>query len=282
MQPFEPDRFGVSTNLLDNPEDIVGAVRRLSSFPVVEIELEDEARRVLDAPPAVYDTVVERLIALRQERRLSLSVHASYVGPECDLAADDPAIRRASIRRLATAVRFSADVGASRLTYHPGYVSRDPGHRPLETLFQSIDEIMPAAEASDVTLCVENMGADRPKYIVLSPAAHVDLCEKTGSRLTFDVVHHVSLCAIGPQFFDDLALMLPHISNVHLADAVPPKHVHLPLGRGTLPVGEVLTFLRRSGYSGNVIVEETGGGYTAEAFVEHAGQYRDGLIAELA
>lgn len=282
MRPFDLDGFGVSTNLLDNPADLVGAVTHLSiRFSIIELELEDGARTVLDAP-AASEAAAERLTALTREHRLSLSLHAPYVGPTCDLASDDDGVRHASVRLLGTAIRFCADVGASRLTYHPGYFAHQPVRRLMGNLMRSLDEVVPTAQARGVTLCLENMGADRPNYIVFSPAEHAELCEKTGSRLTFDVVHHVSLGGVGSQFFDDLETMLPYVENVHLADAVPPKHVHLPLGMGALPIGEVLTFLGTRGYAGNVIVEETGGGYAAEDFIEGAWRYREGMLAQIA
>ena len=76
----------------------------------------------------------------------------------------------------------------------------------------------------------------------------------------------------------DLETLFPFIENVHLADAVPPKHVHLPLGQGTIPVAEVLTFLTEYRYGGNVIVEEMGGGFSSEAFIEHACHFRDSFL----
>ena len=283
MSYFDPHRFGVSTNLLDNPGDVVATIDHLSArFPIVELELEDDARSVLRGGPPAWEAIVEQLVTLRQERGFVLSVHAPYVGPECDLASEDADVRRASAQLLTRSIRFAADIGATRLTYHPGYLARQPLRRLLENLMRSLDDLVPGAHASGVTLCLENMGADRPKYIVLSPADHVELCRKTGSRLTFDVVHQASLGAVEPGLFETLHTLLPYVDNVHLGDAVPPKHVHLPLHEGALPIERVLTCLAQEGYQGNVIVEETGGGYPGQEFVEHAWSQRAAMLVPAA
>ncbi len=52
MPYFDPHRLGVSTNLLDNPGDVVATIDRLSTrFPIVELALEDDARSVLRGEP---------------------------------------------------------------------------------------------------------------------------------------------------------------------------------------------------------------------------------------
>ena len=161
MPYFDSHRFGVSTNLLDNPGDVVATIDRLSArFPIVELELEDAARSVLREEPPARDAIVEQLVTLRRERDFVLSVHAPYLGPACDLASEDPAVGRASAQLLTRAIRFAADVGATRLTYHPGYLARQPVRRLLENLMRSLDELVPTAHAAGVTLCLENMGAD--------------------------------------------------------------------------------------------------------------------------
>ena len=106
----------------------------------------------------------------------------------------------------------------------------------------------------------------------------MELCRKTGSRLTFDVVHQVSLGAVEPALFETLRTVLPYVDNVHLADAVPPKHVHLPLHEGALPIERVLTWLAQEGYQGNIVVEETGGGYPGHEFVERAWDQRAAML----
>jgi sugar phosphate isomerase/epimerase len=58
--------------------------------------------------------------------------------------------------------------------------------------------------------------------------------------------------------------------------------VHLPLGKGQLDLTRVLAFIAANGYDGPVIVEERGGGHTAEAFVEHARLFRDAMDVTLA
>ena len=99
--------IGVSTNLFNNPKDILGTVVRLTEdFPVVEIELENKARNILDAAPQAYAEVVEGLAELRRTKGTYLSVHAPYIGGTCDLSAADETIRKASCDLLTKAVQF--------------------------------------------------------------------------------------------------------------------------------------------------------------------------------
>ncbi|MCZ6489384.1 MAG: sugar phosphate isomerase/epimerase [Acidobacteria bacterium] len=279
MERFDPIRFGGSTNLLNNPKDIVATVNRLrQDFSVIELEMEDEPRSVL-GDPRMYDETVQSLLRLGRSAAVSLSVHAPYVGEDCDLASADAEIRQRSMNLIRAAIRFTSDVGATRLTYHPGYRSGLPARTLLQNLMRSLDELVPEASDQGVTLSLENMGAERPHFIVFSPVEHRELCENTGTRLTFDIVHHSSLVSSWAEFTHDFSLLYPYIENIHLSDAVLPKHVHLPLGCGTIPVDEVLSFLVDHGYSGNVIVEEMGGGFPSQVFIERASRYRGTLFA---
>ncbi|MBV8801910.1 MAG: sugar phosphate isomerase/epimerase, partial [Gammaproteobacteria bacterium] len=223
MTLFAHTHIGVSTNLLNNPRNILGAVSKLSqNFQVIEVELENGTKDLLDGDSGTYNTIVRALAEFRQTNNLRFSVHAPYKGPLCNLAAADADARRNSCNRLRQAIQYCADIGGVRVTYHPGHINSLPMHQLMENLRRSLDELVPEAEDKQVTLCLENMGAERSISIVFSPEQHIELCQQTGTQLTLDIVHLASHFWAGEKFFQSFKAMLPYIGNIHLADTPVP------------------------------------------------------------
>ena len=274
-------KIGISTNLLNDPSDVFGAVASLSErFPVVEIELENGARDILAAGENHYQEVVGKLARLRLDREVEFSVHAPYLGPACDLSSGDETIRKASSDLLHRAIQFCVDIGGQRVTYHPGFVDKTTStEKLLENLRCSLDELVPIAVEKGIKLCLENTGADRPRYVKFSAEQYAGLAEQTGTCLTLDLIHHGSLHSdrgrIGQEFYTLLEVMVPHVENVHLADANLPQHVHLPMGMGCFPAEELLDYFGDRSYRGNVIIEEMGGGYSSQQFLARSRKFRD-------
>lgn len=273
--------IGFSTNVLDNPSDVVGAVTQLSeNFTAIEFELGEKAEQaVYDASAQQYQQIVKGIRAVCQAKQISLSVHAPYL--DHNLASTDSGERSRAIVRLQRAIEIASDLNSEKVTFHPGY---NQGRRPEETLpllIDSLEKVVPFARSKNIQLCLENMGSDRPDYIVYSAEQQVELCVRTGIRVALDVIHLASVSA--PEHFDaDLTLIAPFVANVHIADMVLPKHVHLPLGEGNLELAPILATLFRAGYHGAAIVEEFGGPYPTSLFIERAAQYRAQLAMEAA
>lgn len=274
------ERIGVSTNLFHNPKNVVDIVSYLSQkFSVIELELEHDARDLLDADVVEIETTIAQLNELRRSKNVRFTVHAPYIGGDCDLAAEDEQVRQASCNLLYKVIELSARFRANRVTYHPGYVcSLSTGHM-IENLKRSLDQLVPKAAAWGIELCLENTGAERPSYQLFSPKQYVALSQQTGTFLTLDLIHHASLFSrngkLTDEFFITLEEMLPYVKNVHFADMKIPKHNHLPIGRGNMPVSQLLDFLGDRNYQGNAIIEETAGGYTVKEFWTAACNFRD-------
>lgn len=274
------ERIGVSTNLFHNPKNIVDIASYLSQeFSVVELELEHGARDLLDAEVVEIETAIAQLNELKRLKSVSFSVHAPYIGADCDLAAEDEQVRQVSCNLLYEVVKLSARFQASRVTYHPGYVSSLSTEHMIENLKRSLDWLVPEAAALGIELCLENTGAERPSYQLFSPKQYIALSQQTGTFLTLDLIHHASLFSqngkLTDDFFITLEEMLPYVKNVHFADMKIPKHNHLPIGLGNLPVLQLLDFLGDRNYQGNAIIEETGGGHTVKEFWTAACNFRD-------
>lgn len=272
--------IGISTNVLHNPRNILETVSYLGQhFSVIELEFEHGARNMLDAGAGEIEFTIAQLNRLRKSENIHFSVHAPYIGADCDLAAEDEQVRQVSCQLLRRVINLSARFGVERVTYHPGYIGSLSTDRAIANIERSLELLVPEAAALGISLCMENTGAERPSYQLLSPKQYLTLCQQTGTYLTLDLVHHASLFSYENQLTDEFFLtleeMLPFVKNVHFADLEIPKHSHLPIGRGNLPVLQLINYLGDRNYQGNAIIEETGGGYTTDEFVTAARDFRD-------
>jgi sugar phosphate isomerase/epimerase len=269
-------RIGFSTNVYDNPADIVATVQEiLDHFADIEIELEDEAKSVVfGATAAEYRSLTAKLASLLASRNRQISVHAPYLSRSTDLAANDESIRTEAINQLTRAIRFCADVGGDRITYHPGFLPRlDDKAALTENLKRSIEQVQRVASAVGVRLCLENMGAGRPKYLVYSPEEHVALHRDTGTELTLDLVHLATWCATQEEMDAQMAIYAPITANIHVNDMPAGKHRHLPLGQGVLPVAHMLRRMGALGYTGAAIIDEFARPTTPETYLTCTKQF---------
>jgi sugar phosphate isomerase/epimerase len=291
---FRSQQIGISTNIFINPSDVVGTVALLSNnFQNIEIEIEGEARVLYDKDAGAFSEIISGLNHLKEERNLYYTVHAPYIGAACDIAAKDDAARTAAVDYTLRCLDFCQSIGAAKMTYHPGLL--ETGQKAfmpqVDRLIQSARRISAHARSLGIMPCLENMGDGRPKFLLLNHDQHEAVCRQTGTKLTIDLIHHASLIPAGEGGFDDLYYelffstlkrIMPHVGHFHLADISGVQHAHLPLGTGELDVTRVLAFIASNGYDGPVIVEERGGGHSAEAFVEHARLFRDSMNVTLA
>lgn len=275
---------GFSTNVYDNPADIVGHLKFLAGyFDDIEMEIAEEAQDVLfGAGPAEYEQIVAGVRGVMDEHGLDMSVHAAWFGSATDLSAADEDERAASKALLSRSLRFARDIGVSRVTYHPGYRTGRSTTDCLGTLKRSITEMQPLAADCGVTLCLENMGANRPRLVTPTPGQLADLCESTGTALTLDVTHLATIYKDERAFDDALAQVVPYTQTVHISDLPDRKHAHFPIGEGNFDLAGALRRLGELGYHGAAIVEEFVKKYPPELYLERAAEFRRGWRASSA
>ncbi|WP_395839577.1 sugar phosphate isomerase/epimerase family protein [Cystobacter fuscus] len=271
-----PD-IGFSTNVFDNPPDVVDSVARLAPhFHSIELELGERAETaVMEIPEGEYTRIVGALRELIATHGTDLSVHAPYLAH--NLASDDAGTREAAVERLMKACRVARDLGSRRVTCHPGIIGKRTPEKTIEPLLRSLEKCMPTLSDWGITLCLENMGADRPTYIVYTPEQQAEICRKSGARIAMDVIHLASVVPQGEEFERAVEIVAPFVSNMHVADMNIPDHVHIPIGAGNLPLQEILARFKQLGYAGPAIVEEFGGPYTTEVFLDRAIAFRKSL-----
>ncbi|MBA3771587.1 MAG: sugar phosphate isomerase/epimerase [Ramlibacter sp.] len=281
---FNPDRIGISTNILDDPGNLQESLLKLSEhFKTIEIEFDNEARRYLTMPEASLADECERLMQLKKDRGLNFSVHAPYIGRDTDISNLDDAKRERAVSLMLTSMEVTARLGAERFTCHPGYLTKDPSNNDelYSQLKKSLIPMVKSARAMNIAICLENTGNDRPNYIVLSDKQHNELCGQFGIALTMDIIHFTSFRGIDADYYKRLKPILTCVANVHVADMEVPKHVHLPLGIGTFQFDEAIHYMAEAGYSGNFIVEERGAHYTEQNYIDAAARYRKRLMTSV-
>jgi sugar phosphate isomerase/epimerase len=268
---------GFSTNVWDNPADIVGHLEFLAQhFSHLEFEIAEEAQEVLFAAGAEeYERIVEGVRRTIDEQGLDLSVHAAWWGPHTDLCSDDDRELEASVALLKRGIDVAADFGVDKLTYHPGHKPKGPTRNFVDVLSRSLERVLGYADRRKVTLCLENMGADRPRYVTFTPDELQRISATTGTALTLDVIHLASLSPDRAFFLESIEGLAPYSRTVHVADMLGSKHAHLPIGEGDLGLAEVLTTLGRYGYKGAAIVEEFVRRYPPEVYLARAVEFRD-------
>ena len=161
-----------------------------------------------------------------------ISMHSPFSDPG---ALEHPRPRQAS-RRRRSHPPLPADLRRARRrprssSTPPTRTTSDP-QVIRDNLRRTFDELLPAAQAAGVTLCLENM----PPYHAFGSAPE-DVPSILGHydhprlRAVFDSGHaHMAGAAV--EVFD---AMRPYIAHVHLHDNNGDRDLHLPPGYGNLP-----------------------------------------------
>lgn len=271
---------GVSTNVFDNPAHFDELIDRLSlTFGAIEFEIGGEAqKRLFDGTDAGLLHVASRIRELTEKRQTIFSVHAAWFGKDSDLACEDLDTRRRSVALLKKSVDVAHCMGARLVSFHPGYLRKTPIEKLIYNLTLSVEEVSRYAAQKGIQICAENMGADRPAFIVLSTDQQINLSKQTGCGITLDVVHLASVIRDSSLFENALRDLAPYVKELHIADMAGGSHRHLPIGEGDFDLNKVKVILNRHGFHGAAIIEEFVREFTPEYFVQRADLLRQALF----
>jgi len=272
------DRIGISTNLFLRDEDPIARVRALAEeFQYVEVEIEGTLRKLTE--DLTNFKPAEALRAIAQETGATLNIHAPYLNVDYILGDN----KDASKQLLMRCVEFASIVGSKYMTFHPGF--RFP-HVTDDTLRKQALETVAALSYdffhevkhldSQLEFCLENTGNERP-FFVATEEETIELFATAPLGLTLDITHAASFSKTQADARAYISRMAPYTRNVHLSDMKFPKHVHLPLGKGDFDIDGALQALEDGGYQGAYIVEEVGGGYRGDDYLQSAKEYREKL-----
>ena len=164
-----------------------------------------------------------------------------------------------SVDDALSAVRLSAALNAGSLVVYSGGRNHHTLRHARRLFRMALDDLIPLAEAADVTLAIETMHpacAAEWTYLTELDAA-LDLVAEINSpalKLVVDTYHSCDAIAKHPR----LETLVPHIAIVHLSDRFCPpdiNHDRCRLGTGTLEIGEAVHALIDAGYQGDFDIE---------------------------
>lgn len=161
-----------------------------------------------------------------------------------------------------SALRLAAKLQAGCLLVHPGGRNNHTSRHALRLLRAALDELLPIAEHYEVPLALEPMHvACAASWTFLTDFDCVlELVREYSTpylKLACDTYHF----PWGDAGRDVLSEMVEHIGVVYLADRREPPsidHERCPLGRGRLPLTDILATLFEAGYHGSFDVRLMG------------------------
>jgi sugar phosphate isomerase/epimerase len=184
-----------------------------------------------------------------------------------------------AVEALIRHVRTAADLGASKMVIHPGYVM-EPGEEPkrYEVATRSLEEICRPARGLGVTICVENLFSRGDRHLfcdtlpkVLHLVRSVDgvdpgICVDTShANIMGDVSEAIEICGKA-------------VCSTHISDNRGSDDDHLPPGDGVIDWNAVLSSFDRTSYGGPLTLEVAGRGKQREV-LRAALSYLSGFLS---
>ncbi|MFO0789010.1 MAG: sugar phosphate isomerase/epimerase family protein [Pirellulales bacterium] len=159
-----------------------------------------------------------------------------------------------SIEDAHVALRLAADMRAHSLVIYSGGRNNHTFRHARRLLRMALDELLPLAELVEVPLAIEPMqSACAADWTFLTDLDAVwSLIEEFDNpylKIVYDTYHF----PISGWHEEELRRLAPHIGIVHLSDRRKGPSVEqerCPLGRGCVPLGEVISTLQDAGYAG--------------------------------
>jgi sugar phosphate isomerase/epimerase len=158
--------------------------------------------------------------------------------------------RLAYARRV---VDFAADIGSDVVTFHVGFLPKDPKDPTYISMLEATDTLARHAAGKGVTISLETgqeTAAELEEFLDRVTSARVGVNFDTANLVLYGMEEPAAA----------LARLLPRVTSLHIKDGLPPPDERslgreARLGEGQADVRECLRILRESTFSGPLIIE---------------------------
>jgi len=180
---------------------------------------------------------------------IQLVVHAPefWSNHLVDICAFDEDHRKASVALMQRSLNVTRDMasyfkGTPKMIVHPGAASLDQPIEDQKRLYDNLRRSVEELDITDVELLLENL-PPHPWYFggqwltnaFMDMIEIRDFLDSTGMKTCYDTSHHKLYCNwAGVDFYEQVALILPYISHLHLSDASGLDGEGLQIGEGNI------------------------------------------------
>ena len=191
-----------------------------------------------------------RVAEILRRENLRVTVHAPFM--DLRPGALDPQIRRLSFERIGQAFALMPHFRPRSVVCHASFDERYYASAEelwLENSVETWRRLLPAAEAADTVICLENVYEKEPLHI----RRLLEAVDSPRLRFCFDTGHFNAFAATPmEQWIDELGSWLGH---VHIHDNGGARDEHLPVGEGTFPFAGFFALLRERSLQPTLTVE---------------------------
>ena len=227
--------------------------------------LEEALPLVLEAPTKYIELMdtgphalsllrVEALLEIKETHSVEYAVHAPYT--DVNIAAHDPHVREAILRRLETSIGYASDLGAETFVFHPGNTTALEWALPKETSWrinlESVRRLVEYAETLGVKAMIENVPEPFP-FMMKSVKDFERFYDDVGVEIlmVLDVAH----AHIRDEELEFIERFGDRIGHVHVSDNQGDRDTHLQISEGSISWEKVMGVLGDSPFDGWVTIE---------------------------
>lgn len=164
---------------------------------------------------------------------------------------------RSGIDEAIRFIELARQLGASMVIIHSGARGRHTFNHSRRILREALKELLPVARENGVFLALEPVHPADPENLTFldTMAETLDFAAQCGpqAKIVYDLGH----LGLDETALSDIDRWVGHLGLVQLADIYTtdgqPRRV--PLGRGKVPIVEILTTLKNAGYRGPFDIE---------------------------
>ena len=197
------------------------------------------------------EETVKEIKRLSEEHGLKLIVHTPFYLPTSTIL---PELKEGVLKNVRKALRLANDVGADRLTIHPGY--REMPGPALDisygALTSNLKDVAALGKEAGVAICLENFDND-DDLLCKEPAELLKVLGAVeGLKVTLDVGHAHTTSTDPEAYFGKVK---DRLLDMHVHDNNGKADEHAGLGKGNIDFKRLFRACKDAGYHGPFILE---------------------------